>query len=126
VIVGFTGTREGMSREQADQLGFVLAILMGAARSGPPEFHYGTHEGVQLRADEEAAETARAYGFRLRPHHARRGEELARDRRMVAAIDVLVAAPLSDREEQRSGTWATVRYMRASRKPVIHLSRGRT
>lgn len=49
---------------------------------------------------------------------------LVRNRNIVAACDVLIAAPETDKEQQRSGTWATVRYARAAGKPVVMLSRG--
>jgi hypothetical protein len=57
-------------------------------------------------------------------HHASAGKELDRNRAIVAAVDVLVAAPLEDREVQRSGTWATVRSARRKGIPVVMLSRG--
>lgn len=127
--VGFSGTREGMSVEQLDQLGFVLACLgrQGMNQTSRPthEFHYGTHETVDLKADRAAANLAHRYGWKVVPHHAVRGTELKRDREMVAVVDILIAAPSTDKEEQRSGTWATVRYMRALRRPVVHLSRGK-
>jgi len=121
VRVGFTGTRRGMSQPQKDQLAFVLGICCL-----PPgqEFHYGTHESAVLLADVEAATIAASFGFRLRPHYARSGEELQRDMEQVASVDLLIAAPLTDREKIRSDTWATVRRARAARKPVVMLSRG--
>ena len=119
--VGFTGTRRGMTQVQLDQLAFVLGIV--GIPSGQ-EFHYGTHESVRLLADEQARNLAVLLGFTPVPHHARRGEELQRDRDMVGLVDLLVAAPLTDREEVRSGTWATVRYARQRCIPVVMLSRG--
>lgn len=55
--------------------------------------------------------------------HPAGDDPLARNRRIVAAVDVLIAAPETDREELRSGTWATIRYARAAGKPVVMLSR---
>ena len=49
---------------------------------------------------------------------------LVRNRNIVRAVDIMIAAPATDKEELRSGTWATVRYCRQARKPVIMLSRG--
>ncbi len=48
-----------------------------------------------------------------------RGEELDRNRDIVAAVSILIAAPETDIEEQRSGTWATVRYARKKGIPVV-------
>jgi hypothetical protein len=122
VRVGFTGTREGMSRDQARQLRWLLDALLDS-HLADGEFHYGTHATVALLADGEAAQIAAELGVKaLVPHHAFHGQELARNRRMVAQIDLLVAAPLTDAEEQRSGTWATVRYARERGIPVVMLS----
>lgn len=125
--VGFTGTRAGMSDAQDGQLQYVLALFKHADKAvgRKSEFHYGVHEDVVLEADSRAAELANVAGFHLVSHFARRGEELARDRDIAAAVHVLIAAPLTDKEQLRSGTWATVRYTRALLKPVVMLSRGK-
>jgi hypothetical protein len=62
----------------------------------------------------------------LVPHPATRGTELKRDREQVAATDFTIAAPLTDKEQPRSGTWTTVRYTREAMKPVILLARGKS
>jgi hypothetical protein len=49
---------------------------------------------------------------------------LARDRAIAETVDYLIAAPRTDKEETRSGTWATVRYARTAGVPVILLPRG--
>lgn len=121
--IGFTGTREGMNDAQLAQLDRVLRWL-GPSRHAPPTFHYGTHGTVALHADAAAARLAVAQGYRLQPWHAVRGTELRRDRAQVAAIEVLIAAPATDVEQPRSGTWATVRYARARKLPIILLTRG--
>lgn len=124
--VGFTGTREGMSRYQASQCQSVLALLKKASPNAAmfaPEFHYGTHERATLLADEEAAKLAEALGFSRMPHYAMAGEELGRNREIVAVVSILIAAPLTDKEELRSGTWATVRYARERHMPVVMLCR---
>jgi hypothetical protein len=124
--VAFTGTRHGMNAAQVQQLRYVLALFCHADRhvGRTPEFHYGTHETAVLLADVQAASLAKDAGYTLVPHHARPGEELARDRQEADDCDVMVAAPKSDKEQLRSGTWATVRYARARLKPVVMLSRG--
>jgi cation transport regulator ChaC len=112
-----------MSRHQAKQL---HAFLRAFAQSGDHQFHFGTHASVELKADTEAAEIAFGYGYRLVPHPATRGTELKRDREQVAATDFTIAAPLTDKEQPRSGTWTTVRYTREAMKPVILLARGKS
>ena len=44
---------------------------------------------------------------------------LDRNRDIVDACDVLIATPKDFVEELRSGTWATVRYARKQRKPLV-------
>lgn len=124
--VGFTGTREGMTRLQASKLQYVLALFRQADQmvKRVSVFHYGTHAEVELLADAEAARIAAELGYRLEPHRALRGGELVRNQRIVAVVHALVAAPLKDREEQRSGTWATVRYARERGIPTVMLPRG--
>ena len=121
MIVSFTGTRHGMSETQKDQFAFVISYF----KSGTNAFHYGTHHDVNLLADREAESIARAVGFTTKAHNAFRGEELERNRELVACGDILIAAPLSDEEVLRSGTWMTIRAARKAGKPVVMLSRGK-
>ena len=51
-------------------------------------------------------------------------DPLVRNQIIVDQSDILIAAPRSDNEEQRSGTWATIRYARKIGVPVIQLPRG--
>lgn len=121
--VGFTGTRAGMSAAQRAQLVLVLDWLLDSHLC-MGEFHHGD----EPHADREAAAAARAVGVgRVVAHPpttltAR--DLLARNRELVAAVDLLIAAPRTDREVLRSGTWATVRYARRRGIPVVMLSRG--
>ncbi len=117
--VGFTGTREGMSQSQRDQF---MAVISWLSHRGALEFHHGGAEG----ADTEAAEIVDG-GARIVVHKPKRmnaDELLARNRVIVAEAEVLVAAPETDTEQQRSGTWATVRYARQKGIPVVMLTRG--
>lgn len=122
--IGFTGTRTGMSSSQIKQLHAVLGWFRAAAWLDPHTFHYGTHATVELKADAMAARLAAAQGYRLKDWPARAGTELQRDREQVAANDILIAAPLRDRE-YRCGTWTTVHYAREKGIPVVLLARGR-
>lgn len=134
--IGFTGTRVGMTDEQTEQLRYVLALLRHADKAvgSTPIFHHGGAIGADTQAH-EAARTAGCFVF-LHPALGappfkddvdgikEAFPPLDRNRHIVASCDVLIAAPETDREQQRSGTWATVRYARAARKPVVMLSRG--
>lgn len=137
MVVGFTGTRKGMSDAQLRQAGLVLSLLRSDAAGTRNEFHFGG----ALGADREALRIARMLNYQIHWHpcpgvviedDARAMGEivyevfppLRRDRDIVVMCRVLVAAPETDREVQRSGTWATVRYARRAVKPVVMLSRG--
>jgi hypothetical protein len=117
VTIGFTGTRKGMNESQRQQLSHVLLWLCKQC----VEFHHGAAIG----ADSEADRAARGYELVVVTHPAGR-EPLKRNREIVNIVNLLIAAPETDREELRSGTWATVRYARAEGVPVVMLSRGKS
>jgi hypothetical protein len=104
-----------MSQNQKDQLDLLISDLV------IEEFHHGDCKG----ADREAAIIVRANEDHIRivPHPAKKGFELQRDKEIVAAVDILIAAPRTDKEVLRSGTWATVRYARAKGIPIVMLPR---
>ena len=126
MIVGFTGTLAGMSASQLAQLRVVLTWLRAAlTRNGNgPELHHGDARG----ADRQCAHVAKQLGgFYVTAWPPQSGDTspLVRNRRdIVAPADVLIAAPKTDIEILRSGTWATVRAARRKGIPVIVLSRG--
>jgi hypothetical protein len=132
MIVGFTGTRDGMTDEQR------RAFIAWMKDHSPVEMHNGCCVG----ADEDAADVAMSapdLGFtrpRLVAHPPTNrsrvcesvlmfadetrpdADYLARNQAIVDACDVLLACPKGS-EKRRSGTWATVRYARRVSKPVI-------
>lgn len=131
--VGFTGTREGMSFSQQEQLSLVMSLV----HSEHMEFHHGGASGADDEADAEAEKWIPRHRIVVHPcpgvvrediHDGRRWLEvfppLVRNRHIVDAAEILIAAPRRDREEQRSGTWATVRLARKKGLPVVMLSRG--
>lgn len=120
--IGFTGTQEGLTRKQEARFDVLLMGLTG-------EFHHGDCIG----ADSEAHDIAREQGFHIVIHppvswtkRARKsGDELRkplpyldRNRKIVDETEMLIAAP-KGMEEKRSGTWATVRYARKLKRPII-------
>jgi hypothetical protein len=94
------------------------------------------HHGDCIGGDAAADEIARQYGIRRVIHppenpskRARCAGEvilpekayLDRNHDIVDVSDVLVACPKGMMEEQRSGTWATVRYARKLGRKVMIL-----
>jgi len=128
--IGFTGTQEGMKVRQIRTVG--QAILCHClVEYLPIEFHHGDCIG----ADEQVHYLARALWFKVHVHphddKSRRAycktsrpeylhvpkPYLMRNKDIVDATTVLIAAPRAD-EEVRSGTWATVRYARKLNRPI--------
>jgi len=115
VKVGFTGTRLGMTSEQARRIEELLIELRAT------ELHHGDCRG----ADAQAHDIAWRLGLnvvihppvnpRMRafcPGPCRPAKDyLERDHDIVDECEVLLATPRGP-EELRSGTWATVRYAR--------------
>lgn len=119
--VGFTGTRFTPSKDQEYALRGVLR--------GVTIFHHGCCVG----ADEMAWKIAHEFGAWTVGHPPKEGKlraktrdnlqhkplpYLDRNRAIVDSTDELVACPLKMTEEQRSGTWATIRYARTAGKPI--------
>lgn len=97
------------------------------------EFHHGCAPG----SDFQAAIIAREWGLVVigHPGKSKRGgvlsnltaanhltlppqEYLKRNHTIVDRGNMLVAAPRNGMEEQRSGTWATIRYARKLKRPI--------
>jgi len=135
--IGFTGTREGMSDHQKETFAGILktAKLLSELEDEVIVFHHGDCKGADADAHAIALELGcsviihppvkrimRAYcqGAReiLPPE-----DYLERDRCIVDSVSGMIAAPKSDKEEVRSGTWYTVRYARKTNKRVILLNR---
>jgi hypothetical protein len=125
MFYGFTGTREGTSDDQR------YALRLWFDRNRPKQLHHGACVGadadmVTIAAglclivahppEEEAYLSAYAAGLsdrRMLPL-----PYLVRNRAIVDACQLLIACPKGE-EEQRSGTWSTVRYAREKGKPVV-------
>lgn len=126
MIVGFTGTQEGMRGAQK----FVVENKLLSFWTPDSWFHHG----VCIGADEQAGAIARSLGYRLHAHppintskmstivsdrSEEAGEYLDRNRDIVLACEVLIAAPATMRSQVRSGTWSTWRYAAQLRKPRL-------
>ena len=116
-----------MSRAQASQLQYILALIRHADKVVARDTIFVDGDCPEGGADQEARGLAAELGCVVRPRPpAGRSAALMlrRDREIVAESHVMIAAPRTDREELRSGTWATVRYARQALKPIVMLSRG--
>lgn len=128
--MGFTGTRKGMTDWQKRRLREWLRVFR------PDEFHHGDCVGADAQAHKIVRETLP--GCRIVAHpsdmprfRARcKADEtfapqppLVRNGVIVALTDEMVAAPETDEEQSRSGTWATVRYARHYARRVEILER---
>ena len=120
--VGFTGTQRGMTEKQELEVTAQLILLQ---QDGYGIFHHGDCIG----ADSQAHDIAKKLGYDIvlhppdenykrafRTKGAVRIEPvrpyLLRNRDIVASSTFLIAAPKTELEELRSGTWTTVRYAR--------------
>jgi len=121
--VGFTGPRGGMTGPQR----FGCAELL--EKFGIQEVHLGDCVG----ADDDMYEIAGAAECYLTGHppdndkfrafrhyHAEREPKpyLDRNHDIVDESDWMIATPEQFEEQQRSGTWSTVRYARKTGKPL--------
>lgn len=128
MILGFTGTRHGMTERQR------AAVSEYLDKYGPTEIHVGDCKG----ADSEFLDAAllcngnfppRTHGHPCDISEWRAGRRydhlypvknpLARNRDIVEASDELLAAPRTFKPEPHSGTWATIKMAQESRKTVV-------
>jgi hypothetical protein len=139
--VGFTGTQAGTT---TDQLVAVSVLLLRLRKEKKAE---ELHHGLCIGSDEQVAPVAAEQGYRTTAHpghhpkspgsHAKRsayaGDHevrpakpfLERNEDLVDETDCLVATPKGP-EERRSGTWATIRYAKRTKKPVFVVERDGT
>lgn len=124
-VIGFTGTRNGMTPGQVRS----FTEVCGALRNAVPV--WTLHHGDCLGADVEAHAIALDCGARIVLHPAAQSTTndqraycigahetkpvwpaLLRNRDIVNESQLLVAAPFTVQEQLRSGTWSTIRYCR--------------
>lgn len=124
--VGFTGTRHGCTLSQKNALRALLQSL------DISEFHHGDCVGADAQAHYIVSENVPVHvhpgkvNTRMRAYcatsnvvmHYRPLPPLERNKIIVDMTDMLVACPVGKEEEQRSGTWSTVRYARKQGKKI--------
>jgi len=123
-IVGFTGTRKGMTKEQKDSVTLLLLQVNAS------EVHHGGCYGADIDFDDicyylklgvaRVVHPSDLNGTHGRWHETSRVREefppLERNYHIVEESDTLIAAPSSRVEAVRSGTWHAVRYARRRKK----------
>ena len=129
--IGFTGTRHGMTNDQADTFYELVHDLFYGDRS-VREFHHGDCIGADAEAHEMVFERNAGVFYHLHPCNLPRQraymsadfeyEEkppLKRNHDIVDASEVMIATPRETKEKFRgSGTWATIRYTRSQEKKL--------
>lgn len=124
MILGFTGTRRGMTPAQRAALPAVLAtlpgrVLHGGADGADKEFHRFIvaagmpNDGIEIYP---TGHRCGWIGYDWFLHDLM--SPLVRNRIMAERCDHLLACPAEPDEQLRSGTWATVRYARKADKPI--------
>lgn len=121
--IGFSGTREGMTRSQLKTLRRLLAGVQNV------RIHHGDCVGADHQAHLLAREhqhdvvvhppsskSLRAYCLSDETREPK--PYLQRNRDIVDESSVLIATPAT-RERARSGTWSTVAYAEKVGKPVL-------
>lgn len=138
MIIGFTGTRQGISPIQKQNLESILdnilpeIVIHGGCIGADEEFHricleYRLGESLYLPYP-----FIMIYPSYLKDQQgvcpnptflAIEQDPLIRNQAIVHQSDILIAAPKYETEELRSGTWATIRYARKMGVPVVILPR---
>lgn len=126
---GFTGTRAGMTTFQGHMLRRILA------RGKPSIFRHGGAWGSDMQAHVIWKQTRRAKSrANVWPAHENRAvlfrddehvdvervmEPLSRNICIVDRSKFMIATPNKEYEEQRSGTWQTIRESMQRHRPVL-------
>ncbi len=127
IVIGVTGTRKGQS---SVQLINASGVLRQYRKQGAVWMHHGDCAG----SDDEMAQSWKSFGGKLHSHppknqshrayvksDAQEAERnyLDRNRDIVDASTVVIATPAEMVEQQRGGTWSTVRYARMKGKRLL-------
>lgn len=125
MVVGFTGTRRGMTAAQLTAVAGLLDTLKpvaahhGDCLGADADFHrlcVSRQIPVVIHPPANAGWRAFCHGHLVKVLPAK--DYLERNRDIVAAGDVLIATPAGP-EMLRSGTWSTVRYAKKNGRPVF-------
>jgi hypothetical protein len=128
-VVGVTATRTGLTEDQRWRVQLLLATIR------PRLLQHGDCIG----GDAEVDEIAHSLGIRRAAHPCdiadqraycgcevvnRPKNPLLRNRHIVCTSHLLIVLPSSVQERLRSGTWATYRFAKQSKRPIILMAPG--
>lgn len=125
MIVGFTGTRNGLNNDQKVQIieflkhTNVTEVHHGDCVGADADFHDICQQfdsSIKIVIHPPIDSKLRAYKHGSITHRER--PYLDRNQDIVNACDILIACPKDTVEEQRSGTWFTIRYAKKIDKPL--------
>lgn len=122
--VGFTGTQDGMTDRQIAGFKMLLDII--------DVLHHGKCMGADYQAwkichDEEMMTHGHPCTITYKQRQTKDDwtepvlPPLERNQQIVNTVELLIAAPKTAHEEQRSGTWFTIRRARERGIPIIIL-----
>jgi hypothetical protein len=127
ISIGFTGTRHGMTEAQHQGVVKLLSSV-NALDVTAKVFHHGDCVGADLEAHKIAIsldyvvvvhpplkQDLRAFCEGVIIHPAKPYEQRNRD--IVMASSLMIAAPPTEQEQSFGGTWQTVRFAREYNKP---------
>lgn len=130
-IVGFTGTRDGMTPQQRRVVEGILheldpsAIRHGDCRGADAEFHDLAREltlYVIIHPPTNPKDRAWCTGDELLPMKP----YLERNKDIVDGSEIMIATPKEMHEQRRGGTWSTIRYARLQQVPLFIVFRDGT
>lgn len=115
--IGFTGSREGMSQSQKENLVLILKNFI------PTEFHHGDCEGADSEAHDIVREFFPDCKIVVHPPSSdylrafKKGDVilqplpyLQRDRSIVDSSEFVIGAPKQNEFTKGSGSWFTINY----------------
>lgn len=130
IVIGFTGTRQGLTPEQSRA---IKGLLLDHSDDKQRTFIHGDCIG----ADEEAFYIAAQLRYKTLSIpcdlHRQRAftksdialkpmSPLSRNKIIVDSSNLLIACPAEDAEIMRSGTWSTIRYAKKQKRRLIIIS----
>jgi hypothetical protein len=122
LVIGFTGSRDGMTESQKESVLKLLKLLK------PKELRHGDCIGADTQCNELSTNLNIPITIHppdidnLRSFCTGKLEDtkpyLERDRDIVDSCNILIAAPKEYTEKKGSGTWYTARYALSRHKPI--------